>query len=131
MCITTSAPLFITSNNNMLSSSTDKELDLPSGGLPDHHMMSLLVETKHGAAEVSKMMFDSPGANFALVSSINCASGHAASYTVTLRVESVKLSEFWVWLWMEKREPLMKEGLLAVVMQSGTIVWCQGNIEGS
>ena len=102
---------------------------LPAERLPDHHMITLLVETKRGAAEISKMMFDSPGANFALVNSISSASGHT-SHTVTVRVELVRLSEFWVWLWVEKRELLMRDGLLAVMMQSGTIVWCQARIEG-
>ena len=92
-------------------------------------MMSLLVETKQGAAEVSKMMFDSPGANFALVSSI-CSPSRHASHTVTIRVESARLSEFWVWLWGAKREVLLKEGLLAVMLQTGSIVWCQARVEG-
>lgn len=97
--------------------------------MPDHHMLSLLVQTKRGASEVSKMTFDSPGANFALVSSVSTGIGHV-SHTVTLRVEAAKLSEFWNWLWVEKREELVKDGLLAVVMQTGAIVWCQAKTEG-
>lgn len=118
-----------TSKHGCILSRAVKELDLPLERLPDQHMMSLLVETKRGATEVSKMMFDCPGANFALVNSVSSANGHA-SHTVTVRVESVRLSEFWVWLWVEKREALMREGLLAVMMQTGTIVWCQARIEG-
>ena len=93
-------------------------------------MLSLLVKTKRGASEVSKMTFDSPGANFALVSSVT-SGVEQLSHTVTIRVEAAKLSEFWDWLWVEKREGLIKEGLLAVVLQTGAILWCQANTEGT
>jgi len=93
-------------------------------------MLSLLVKTKRGASEVSKMTFDSPGANFALVSSITSGVEQTA-HTVTIRVEAARLSEFWDWLWVEKREGLIKEGLLAIVMQTGAILWCQANSEGT
>ncbi len=108
---------------------SDEELDLPTGGVVDHHMLAFLVKSKRGASEVSKMTFDSPGANFALVSSVSTGM-EQLSHTVTVRVEAAKLAEFWDWLWVEKRESLIREGVLAVIMQTGAILWCQANLEG-
>lgn len=91
-------------------------------------MMAFLVSSKPGAAEISKLMFSSPGVNFALMSSIS-VSGHT-TYTVSLRVESAKLGELWAWLWEERMSSLTGLGLLAVVMQPCTVVWVQGYPRG-
>lgn len=90
--------------------------------------MALLVSGKPEALEIAKMMFSSPGVNFALMSSVNM-SGHTA-YTVSVRVESAKLGELWAWLWKEKKALLLSLGLLAVVMQTGTVVWVRGSPRG-
>ena len=93
--------------------------------LRDHQLMALLVSSKQGASEIARLMFSSPGVNFALMSSVTTAG--QVTYTVSLRVESAKLPELWVWLWEEKRALLSQLGLQAVVMQGGTIVWLHGN----
>jgi hypothetical protein len=104
------------------------EIDFPSEQAPDHQMLALLVVSKSDAAEIAKMMFSSPGVNFALVNSVNMP-GHVTC-TVSVRVESEKLADFWTWLWEEKRTLLVGRGLLAVVMQTGTVVWMQGKPQG-
>jgi len=73
-------------------------------------------------------MFSSPGVNFALMSPVN-VSGHT-SYTVSVRVESARLKDLWAWLWVENRTALIGRGLLAVVMQNGTMVWVHGSRRG-
>lgn len=114
-----------------LVSNLDKEIEFPSmevSELRDHQLMALLVSSKQEASEIAKMMFSSPGVNFALVSSVSIA-GHV-TYTVSLRVESAKLRDLWVWLWEEKVGLLVSLGLQAVVMQGSTIVWVHGTTRG-
>lgn len=96
--------------------------------LRDHQLMALLVSSKQEATEIAKLMFSSPGVNFALVSSVSISG--QVTYTVSLRVESAKLWELWVWLWEEKPALLIGLGLQAVVMQGGTIVWFPGSTRG-
>lgn len=91
-------------------------------------MLALLVSSKSHASEIAKMMFNSPGVNFALMNSVSVP-GHVAC-TVSVRVESAKLADLWAWLWEEKRSLLIGHGLLAVVMQTGTVIWVQGYPKG-
>ncbi len=104
-------------------------IDFPSELPANHQMLALLVATKAGASQIAKMMFSSPGVNFALVNSVSVP-GHAPCCNVSVRVESVKLAQLWAWLWEEKRAVLASHGLVAVVMQTGTIVWVQGSLGG-
>ena len=87
-------------------------------------MLGLLVPGKQGAIEISKMMYNTPGVNFALVSSA-MYKGHFLS-VVCIRVDSSKIRDLWVWLFEEEKEMLLGKGLLAIVMQSGTFVWLRG-----
>lgn len=96
--------------------------------LRDHQLMALLVSGKQEASEIAKLMFSSPGVNFALVSSVNICG--QVTYTVSLRVETIKLQELWSWLWEERVGVMNGLGLLAVVMQGSTIIWLHGNPRG-
>ena len=89
-------------------------------------MMALLVPGKSEASEIAKMMFSSPGVNFALVTSVTVL-GHTA-HTVSIRVESARITELWAWLWEEKKAWLTGQGLLGVVLQSGTVIWLEGKV---
>ena len=112
----------------MWSLSVGKETDFPSSGeLRDHQMMALLVDSKQGASEISKMMFNSPGVDFVFFNSVNVSS--QTTYTVSVRVESSRLGGLWEWLWREKKELLASKGLFAVMMQTGTVAWMQ-NLRG-
>ena len=91
-------------------------------------MLALLVASKSSASEIAKMLFSSPGVKFALMNSVG-APGHVTC-TLSVRVESAKLAELWAWLWEEKRALLISHGLMAVVMQTGTVIWMQGNQGG-
>lgn len=105
-----------------------EEIEFPSmeeSETQEHQLMALLVSSKHEASEMAKLMSTSPGVNFALVNSVSI-SERVTTFSVSLRVESAKLSELWAWLWGEKKAALMSLGLLAVVMQAGTVVWLQG-----
>ncbi len=104
------------------------EIDFPAVQQRDHQMLALLVSGKSEASEIAKMMFTSPGVNFALMSSITVAG--RAIYTVSIRVESNRLGELWAWLWEEKKAWLSSQGLHAVVLQSGTVVWLEGKAGG-
>ena len=84
-------------------------------------MLGLLVPEKQGAIEISKMMYNTPGVNFALVSSV-MYKGHFLS-VVCIRVDSSKMRDLWVWLFEEEKEMLVGKGLFAIVMQTGTFVW--------
>ena len=90
--------------------------------------MALLVASKAGASEIAKMVFSCPGVKFALMSPVG-VSGEPAC-TVSMRVESAKLPELWVWLWEENKTSLIGRGLVAMVMQSGTVIWIQGTSRG-
>ena len=87
-------------------------------------MICLLVIGKQGAIEISRMMFNAPGVNFALVSSVQY--GPHFINTVSIRVQSARLKELWLWVFEGEKELLLSKGLLAVVMDSGTFVWLRG-----
>ena len=87
-------------------------------------MLGLLVPGKQGAIEISKMMYNTPGVNFALVSSV-MYKGHFLS-VVCIRVDSTKMRDLWVWLFEEEKEMLIEKGLMAVIMHTGTLVWLRG-----
>ena len=100
------------------------EIDFPAVQQQNHQMMALLVRGKSEASEIAKLMFTSPGVNFALVSAITIR-GQAA-HSVSIRVESARIGELWAWLWEEKKAWLSSHGLQAVVLQSGTVAWLDG-----
>ena len=52
-------------------------------------MLSLMVMSKSGANEISRMMFDCPGVNFALVNSV--LYGSHLIHTVSIRIEPAKV----------------------------------------
>ena len=103
---------------------TGRQIEFPSYELKNNQMLGLLVPGKQGAIEISKMMYNTPGVNFALVSSA-MYKGHFLS-VVCIRVDSSKIRDLWVWLFEEEKEMLLRKGLLAIVMQSGTFVWLRG-----
>lgn len=104
-----------------------REIDFPSDEPQGHQTMALLVTNKSGASEIAKMMFSCPGVTFALMSTLsnNTALGKGV-YTISLHVKTSMLGELWAWLWGEKKSLLVTQGLVAMVMQSGTIIWVQG-----
>ncbi len=86
--------------------------------------LSLLISKKEGANGISKAITDAPGVNFALVSSIN----HKGSllHTVSVRLDKSSERDMWIWLLEKEREQLLANGLLAVVLHSGTFLWMKG-----
>lgn len=114
---------FLTGATFCLSVGT--EIDFPAMQQNNYQMMALLVSAKSEASEIAKHMFTSPGVNFALVSDISVR-GHTA-HAVSIRVESDRIRELWVWLWEEKKAWLSGHGLQAIVLQSGTVAWLDGN----
>lgn len=91
-------------------------------------MLGLLVIGRNGATEISRMMFQAPGVNFALVNSVYY--GNHYIYTVSVRLESTKLQEFWQWVFVMEKDSLLARGLLALVMRSGTFIWLRGKPAG-
>ncbi len=86
--------------------------------------LSLLVSKKEGASDISRAIADAPGVNFALVSSLD----HRGSllHTVSVRLAKSKEGEMWKWLLEKERDQLLANGLLAVVLHSGTFLWMKG-----
>lgn len=81
----------------------------------------LLVSSQSGARDVSHMMFNAPGVNFALVNNITYQ--EAPAYSVLLRVLSVRLPELWTWLLTTSREALLAAGLLGLALHGHVFLW--------
>ena len=108
---------------SQFSVSAGAEIDFPSDQSEEYQMLALLASSKPGASEIAKMIFTSPGVNFALMNSVSTATMADLACTVSVRVESAKLPELWAWLWEKNHDLLVSYGLQGVMMQSGTIVW--------
>lgn len=79
---------------------------------------------KEGATDISRVLGDGPGVNFALVSSVN--HNGCLLHTVSVRLEKARQKEMWEWLLERERGQLLARGLMAVILQSGTFLWMRG-----
>ena len=107
-----------------ISLTIGKQIEFPISETDDNQMLGLLVDGKCGATEISKMMFHAPGVNFALVSSV--CYGAYNIHTVSVRVNTDRVRDLWVWIFTTENASLLAKGLLGIVMQSGTFVWLRG-----
>lgn len=104
---------------------TGEQINLPStpSNCGQQQVMCLLVDSQCGAREISHMMFNAPGVNFALINPV--VYGNCSVYAVVIRVLSSCLRELWLWLFTTCQELLLANGLLSIVLQSGTFVWAR------
>ncbi len=100
-----------------------KQLEIPHNNSTTL-TLSLLVTKKEGATDISRVLGDGPGVNFALVSSVN--HNGCLLHTVSVRLEKTRQKEMWEWLLGSERGQLLARGLLAVVLDSGTFIWMRG-----
>jgi hypothetical protein len=92
-----------------------------NGSNRQHKEVCLLVSSQAGARDVSHMIFNAPGVNFALVNSATY--GEASVYSVLLRVSSSSLRELWHWLLATSREALLSSGLLGLALHGDIFLW--------
>lgn len=123
-------PLFVSLNNGSSKIkqaffSTGRKVCTPSvpSNSSQHQFkeVCLLVSNQSGARDVSHMMFNAPGVNFALVDNITYQ--EAPAYSVLLRVLSVRLPELWTWLLTTSREALLAAGLLGLALHDHVFLW--------
>ena len=102
-----------------------EQINLPSSSsnTGQQQVVCLLVDSQYGAREISHMMFNAPGVNFALINPV--VYGNCSVYAVVIRVLSRCLRELWLWLFTTSQELLLANGLLSIVLQSGTFVWAR------
>lgn len=103
--------------------SIGKQLEIPQNNSTTL-TLSLLVAKKEGATDISRVLGDGPGVNFALVSSVN--HNGCLLHTVSVRLEKARQKEMWEWLLERERGQLLARGLMAVILQSGTFLWMRG-----
>lgn len=96
---------------------------LPSSPSCQYQVLCLLVSGQSGARDISHMMFNAPGVNFALVNPV--IYDNTPAYCVSLRVSSSSFRQLWRWLLASSRDALMSCGLTGVALQDSTFLWLQ------
>ena len=86
----------------------------------EHQVLCLLVSNQAGAREISHMMFNAPGVNFALVNPATYSG--CTVFGVSIRVESGSLRRLWHWLF-SSQDTLLACGLLGFALHGGTFLW--------
>ena len=95
---------------------------MSSGHPCQYRVLCLLVSSQAGARDISHMMFDAPGVNFALVNSATYEK--SATHCVSLRVSVESLPELWNWLLVTSRDSLLSSGLVGLALHGGgTFLW--------
>lgn len=86
-----------------------------------HQVVCLLVSSQEGARNISHMMFNAPGVNFALVNPVMY--GNSPIFCISIRVSSDSLHQLWCWLLSSSQEVLLAYGLVALALGGGTLLW--------
>lgn len=103
-------------------SRTGKQVNVVSSSQScQYQVVCLLVSSQTGAREISHMMFNAPGVNFALVNPVMY--GDLSAYCVSVRVLSGSLHQLWHWLVTSSRDALLACGLVGLTLHGGTFLW--------
>ena len=101
--------------------STGKQINVVPTLSSQHQLVCLLASSQTGAREISLMMFNAPGVNFALMNPVTY--GDSSVFCVSVRVSSGSLHQLWHWLLVTSHNTLLACGMIGLALYGGTFLW--------
>jgi hypothetical protein len=107
--------------NIMFNAFAGKQINVVPTLSSQYQVVYLLVTSLTGAREISLMMFNAPGVNFALMNPVTY--GDSTVFCVSVRVSSGSLHQLWHWLLVSSNDTLLECGTVGLALDGGTFLW--------